>query len=446
MDPKQIRSQVVDVYNRTVGKSVDSKTLTYIVSTIVKGENTLPNITKTLVNTTEYKERMRSTFAIAFYDAVGKSPTSDVPFEAFWEQADKTNVIDHADIERFVRGTNEYKDKYCAIIGNLVSKHCPDAVSDEDLIAECLKKLESVEVYDVAHMEAYIKARAQSYKAAGAAPAPLTIVESSASPQLDAPRLTAFEAAFGRQMFVQEYFKYIVEPSPTERASMFNDLQTLLTNHTSNFNRMAQLYMSYCNIELTEHEYATKHLFNTDMPSYFDDIIDTIVQTPEYQICMKAILQQYYKKLFELQMDTSDLDYIFQKVKSHKLHLKSEKIVETLKAFKHETDAFIENIFSTYQRVLERQPDAVEIEETIADYRTKSRTLNIESINAQLAIVLSKTLEFHDIVKKHIKVAYNEATQENISPSRLYATLQTIVQQNDVTIDNLEHKIKLALA
>lgn len=455
MDPKQIRASIVELYTNTVGKSVDAKTLSYLVSSVSKGENSIANIAKTLVNTTEYAERAKSMFSVVFYDAIGFTPDEAV-FDDFWCKVDKTNVINSNTMEGYIRSTQYFKDKYTSIIESLYASH-NNTKPSEDIISFYLEKLMAESsLYDTNALENDIidaatiasSADAASVLAPNAACVDTRDDKSAQEKsitykvlELDECKLNAFEKEFSRPMFVKEYFKYVVHPSEDTTKTLFSQLGQLKATHTSYFNRLSQIYSSYTGSPLTEHNYVNDHLMFVDEPSYFDFIIDKIIDTPEYRTMMETMLLSYYKKLYDIAMDDSDLHFIFEKVRAAKMHLHDEKIVDRLKDFKAETDMLIENIFVTYERVLERQPDTPEIEDHLSQYRMKIRSISIEQLNSELSIKLSKTLEFHDIVKKHIKTIYHDNVNETISPSKLYAILQAIISQPDTTIDNLDERI-----
>lgn len=457
MDAKQVRSAIIDAYNRTVGKSVDAKTMQYLTTSVTKGENTLASIINTLMNTDEYKERAKSMFTITFFDAIGNNPTID-EFDQFWNSIDKTRIVESFDIEVFVRKSDSFRTKYAEVITNIYKK-AHNITPDSDTIERFLGKLASNVQYDD-HSIAYdienisLSPINNDVITPSTTPSPVSqpatlpaATPQSTTPklQLDTERLAAFEAAFGRNMYVKEYFKYIVNPTPQECQRYFSNLDMIYTEHKTDYNKVANIYSSYCNMDLTEPEYIDIHLMDVDQPRYFDMIVDNIVNTPEHKEFMCATLQAYYKKLYDLTMDESDLIFLFNKVREEKLHPKDERLVEILKEFKAETDDFIEHIFTVYKRVLERQPDMYEIEGQLMHYRVQSLTQDIAAIDSAVAMQLTKTLEFHDIIKKHIKSLYHATHAKDITPSRLFQILQEMVDKvkySDVSIDTLDKFIQ----
>lgn len=441
---KHIRNSIVELYNNTIGKSVDAKTLSYLVSTVSKGENSLANIAKTLVNTSEYVDRVKNMFSVAYYDMIGVD-AKDTIFNEFWESHHKSNIVTGDDIEQFIRATPAFKQKCKALVQRTVGTHFTQHTLTNELLDKYSKKLASQPEYTV---DSLVKDLELHFDPPTHEPLPCH--DSEVKPTLmvtltlDEERLSAFEDAFKRHMYVKEYFKYVVNPTNTCRENYFKDLAALKDTHLSNFNRMCQIYKSYCNKELTEYDYVNQFLLLIDNENFFEQVISDILQTNDFKSAMCVVLTDYYKKIYDLPIDESDLEYIFDKVKGKRMHLYDERIVETLKEFKTQTDIMIENIFNTYEHVLERQPDSFEIEQQLAHYR-KNLDMGFNQLNTVLSTELSGTLEFHDIIKKHIKDLFYEKTTTNLSPSRLYAILQQLLASGDITIHNLDQRILLLL-
>ncbi len=130
--------------------------------------------------------------------------------------------------------------------------------------------------------------------------------------------------------------------------------------------------------------------------------------------------------MFDQQLDENDIAYVFNIVKAQKLDLVSESIIEILTTVKLETDEFISHIFKQFKRVLDRQPDMYELEEYVAYYRKANATQTLDGIDGTLERILMNTLEFHDVIKKQIKVV-----KKDILPSIMYDVLNKLIKQID---------------
>jgi hypothetical protein len=174
-----------------------------------------------------------------------------------------------------------------------------------------------------------------------------------------------------------------------------------------------------------------------------------MVLTPNYEKCMKSMLVSYYTKIYDIDMDISDLEYIFEKVKAQKIYPGDEKLVHVIKQFKGDTDSYIDNIFATYLLVLDREPDIYELNEELSFYRRTKQSeceISLDTINSVQAKKLTQTLEFHEIIKKQIKTIFASQKSTAISPSQLYTILNSVlVHIKDITIENLQEYIARAL-
>jgi hypothetical protein len=357
----------------------------------MSGENTLEQVEKSLIGTDEYGERLKCKFSVTYFDITNKSPSDDEN-KCFIESmlANTQKVITDAQITEYVLkmiGGKPIKVAELAIQPNV-----SDTVSDR-------------------------------------------------TPALDADKLHQFENAFDRPMFVKEYFKYIVHP----KDDIFQDLTSFKKAFTSQYNEMVGIYARYCDMDLSEHTFVDTYLFTIDDVDFYQDTITKMVLTPNYEDCMKSMLTKYYMKIYDIEMDVSDLDYIFEKVKAQKIHPGDDKLVQVLKQFKGDTDTYIDNIFTTYQLVLDREPDRYELNDELAFYRRTMQSggdITLDDINSIQAKKLAQTLEFHDVIKKAIKTQFAAEKSAAISPSQLYAILNAVlVNIKNITIENLHEYI-----
>jgi hypothetical protein len=75
--------------------------------------------------------------------------------------------------------------------------------------------------------------------------------------------------------------------------------------------------------------------------------------------------------------------------------------------------------------VLERPPDMNEIEQYVAYYRTAAEAGDDASY--ALEKVLMRTLEFHDSIKKKIRIEYVSKKNKEVLPSALFDILNRII-------------------
>jgi hypothetical protein len=386
-------------------------------------------------------------FGIIYFDLIGQQP-SQQDFEEFWQDVkSQTSIVDSDTIDTYVRHTFAFQEKYTQIIKDLFNQHYNREPTNVEL-EMYLDKLAITKNYEYDQLADDVK-NSQKQNVSNTTP-PQQVVEAPSIIQhthttqfvLDEECIQQFEKVFNRPMFVKEYYKYVVLPNQQEKQHIFSSLETLYQQHTSMYNKMANLSMAYLNTQLSEHEYVNTHLLKIDAPHYVDDYITAAVNSTGYIQNMMTNLTTYYKKIYDLTIDDEDLHYLFVLVQKTKSPLRDEKVIDILKSFKQQTDDIIDNIFMVYQQVLERQPDMYEIEEQVVIYRNKIRDRSFDELNSALARTLTNTLEFHDIIKKHIKARFLQLKNQEVNPSRLYSILQKLISsQDELTVENLDDTI-----
>ena len=231
-----------------------------------------------------------------------------------------------------------------------------------------------------------------------------------------------FEEVFQRPIYIQEYFKYTKTLLPFEQ---------LYQSHHENFNRLRSIFETYTGKTISEYFFVSKYLDQIDNPLFFENFIDSIVNSVEYKSSMQNILATQYKSLYDIDLEEQDITYIFEIVKKQKLDIINERIAVILYELKEETDTIISNIFKQYTKVLERPPDVYEIEQYTQYYRSKLEQ-GYTIINESLETILMHTLEFHDIIKKKIKELFFEKNGSEIRPSTLFDCLNRVLTKSDI--------------
>jgi hypothetical protein len=237
-----------------------------------------------------------------------------------------------------------------------------------------------------------------------------------------------FEYIFNRPIYVQEFFKYIVENDPESL-----DWDALLVEHNFNYNKMRQMFQNYTGKSISEYFYVKKYLYEIDDSKFFDKFIDEIINSKEYMHGMIKVINEKYKNMFDQTLDERDIEYVFDIIKNKKLDIMNEEIDSILVKLKEETDYIISQIFKVYDETLNRPPEISEIEQHTSMYR---KAQNHDEMNTCLEKMLINTLEYHDIIKNHIKDLYKTKHGKDISYSILYNVLNRVLMNIGVITNN----------
>lgn len=476
----QLRSKVQTFHQSVLGRNLDTKTLNYWINCINNGIKTFEDLETNVLKSDEYKGSLTKKFKECYLDHV----SSDISTDAL-ERFVKAHVgkrVDNAMVLDFIRSLPEYDAKYIGIIQSAFTfkynvEQCPDDFVKfylnkfktvpnydldkfgEDVSAETFKS--SVRNADVASGDnnapavvvddktaAYAKFGAAFEDMFGRPPVQedlekfvdvmkggVKVVEKAASFNNDA--IIQFEQTFGRPIYVQEYFKYI----HTMGLESFAEVKS---THEQNYNRLREIYQAYTGKVFGEYEYMTTYLNDVDEPSFFDTIVDAILNSKDYESGMRKVLVEKYKAQYDEILEEQDVQYLFKIVQKQQLSIVDDGLVGVLGNFKKETDEIIAHIFKQYMNILERQPDVYEIEQYVAYYRANLNK-GMEEIDKDLESMIMKSLEFHDIIKKKIRAIYiyNDPNGKEILPSVMFDVLHRVLARIDsLTMNTLNDVIK----
>ncbi len=247
-------------------------------------------------------------------------------------------------------------------------------------------------------------------------------------------KLEVFEEAFGRKMYVEEFVLY-------GAAFLDGSLETMKRASAvfdKSYNRVREIYTDYADVmEFTQYEFIKRHLYEYDRPNFFDDLARDLLNSDTYQDGMRRKLQALHMEFYDEELDASSLSYVFERVRQSAIGLHDEQLIHMIKELKKETDLILENVFYVYMAVYARSPEYEEQKQHIEEYRvhlseSESSSLLSSSVtdiaNARLMERLIQTLEFHDVVKTKIRIAWGSYTSSSTpSAGALYQVLKKVL-------------------
>lgn len=478
MDTENVRSRIQTFHNSILGRNLDSKTLNYIVNRIQLKQLTVDDYEHGLLRGEDYVNFITKRFRESYMDLIGFD-ISEEDFKRFCD-AFVGQIVSESAIFKYVVSLPQFDEKYISVINNLFmltkKEACGIAVLNfylslfksnptynVDMLADDIKRdlhivdattqKEAVSGYAPTAVPAisdqdanYIRFAKTFENEIGGLPVDLGMwlkerlckKDEASKMKMKKDTMHAFEQVYKRPMFVEEYFKYAVD-------NHVADFQHVHSMHNGNFNRMRELYEAYTMKHMSEHEYVKNYLYEVDNAAFFDNIVDEIVSSESYAECMKAAVAQKYKQLYDEELDSNDIVYIFGIVKERKLSHVDGALSQLLVEIKKATDEIISHIFKQFSAVLERHPDVYEIDTYVAYYRERQPEA-LSTIDIQLEGILMHSLEFHDIMKKRIKSQYVSIKKRDILPSIVFSTLNKLLEMIDAcTMDNIDDRISALL-
>jgi hypothetical protein len=244
-------------------------------------------------------------------------------------------------------------------------------------------------------------------------------------------KLEAFEFAFGRRMYVEEY----VEHGDAFLDQSVDALKKASSAFTKSYNRVREVYADYADdSDFQEYDFVKRHLHEHDRPGFVDALMQDLLSRETYQDGMFRKLRALYTELYDDSLDASSLMHVFNRVRQSGIGLHDGQLVPIIQDFKKETDMILENVFYVYMAVYARSPEYDEQQRHIDEYRVEldsSSPLSTvtDAANARLMERLIQTLEFHDVVKNKIRLVWSKCISSSTTPSSgaLYQVLERVL-------------------
>lgn len=434
-----LKVSLQQIYNDYLNRSMDTNTLRFWVSSIIAEEKTLDDFRSTIIKMEEFKNYVYKKFREMFMERLSIDLTAAI-FEEF-KRFNGDRPIDVMDVHKFICGLPVFVEMYTKVLKAAFVAAKKDC--NEMIIVFYLKRICDANLFDIGTITQWVSSDAHIPEVATISELIATSGPVALSPVtcIDESKIAMFEAAFGRPMYVQEYFKYVHNNKDTD--TNWDEVHDI---HESNYAKVSEIYQLYTTLKLDEYYYIRTYLYEVDNERFLTGIVDTIIDSHEYERNMKFMIYNKYKEIFSDTLDDSDLKYIFVKVQAIKLNVYENDLIDILHQFKKETNVIVSHIFKIYTKVFERHPDVHEIENTLSMYRTQYEK-GYQTLDIQLENSLMTSLEFHDIIKKNIKTIYQEEKHTEILPSIMFSMLQSTVHNIDGNgMDNLDAVIRNLMA
>jgi len=244
-----------------------------------------------------------------------------------------------------------------------------------------------------------------------------------------------FDTINGRPMHVKEFLKYYPLLSNTPHNELSDKLQIIHNKYVHDRDIVADLYKKYTRYQIKEREFIEKYLYVVDNAQYSDIVIDELTHKLEYRSEMYGVIRKIYSNLFGTTIVEDDLEYTFEIIQQNKCELSSPSITELVSGIKKETDEFLQRMTSIFDKLLQRTPD--ENEQVL--YKKKYRDEHdVSGTDDAIYEIIYNSLEYHDILKQHIRRVYKKHTNKDPMPSTLFNVLQKALSASGDVIRNLD--------
>jgi len=479
MDIEKYKTVVYDLQLRAFDRKPDSKVVMFWASALSSGEKSEIDLVTFVIKSVEYHTRVMAKFKSMWSEIVGTDFEQHVAiFDQFFAKiAAEFKIVSEEDIVLYIKTTEPFVFKVSSLITTLFTSKTGRSPVQAD-IESFLTKFQSINDYTISMLEADIDAFERGVSCItvlplSPVPVPLALERETVdlvfpeksleqrvalaermallkrddralldvlcTPEpkpvsivIDHAFVTSFETVFGRPIYIQEYAKYFAIRGDI-------DLARVRQTHIDRYHEIHNMLAKFLAKKLTEHDYVRDYLNRMDDPEFVRALNDDIVYDPIYISLMSTNISKRYTQMYDEQLETSEVAYIFERVQKAHLELEDARLDDHLIAFKSETDEIIKRVYKLYTDIYERMPERSELLEKFNNYRAASRSgVSFETIDAKIEVELMTCLEFHDIIKKRIR-----AVKKDIPVSDMFKVLsQIIANLGNIRISELDAHIK----
>jgi hypothetical protein len=235
--------------------------------------------------------------------------------------------------------------------------------------------------------------------------------------------VNTFYRIFHRDITVFEYVKYysIFSDDSEKEIALYHSI------YNKKFKIVNNIYDQYINSKIDDTTFIHKFLdiIHFDEKPFHTNIVNTVIDYEHYNSVMTDLILQIYNNTYDRDISELDRKYFFQKVYSMKYSLVDDHLSNMITTLKEETDTFEKHIETTFDKILNRNPERTETDHYMEYFRSPKD--NIQPV-VKLQDELFESLEYHDILKLLLTNTYFKTTHNK---SELYKMLQHILNFQD---------------
>lgn len=494
LNPIIVRDMTIEHHNiiihlhRSLGLITPSHvTMAHMCEALESGEITSACLHTSLVRSDAYRIAVRSRFRDACYTLLG-----DDDEEAFWgfdlamasSNSEAIEVTDEA-IMKAVRCCARYEIRYSDIIRRNYSMLMNGDLPSDDFTASMFSRFREDQAFTISDLHSIIRNSQLQGQMQGnvkmlndvSSTSPDNSLNTSLVPEnipvvddpvdainshifapspvfLDRERLKQIlhigDCEYGRPWYALELMAYMEGCSSFhDRTQLTDHICKLVDKHQSCWEDTRAVYQELLGDSLDEIDFVRKYVGRHQDPAFHEIVRDEILTSEVYEQRIKNRLTIVQKRLYDVLLDADDMKTLFEQAKSKRVGVSDDAVATLLHNHKRECDALMSDVVRVYVDVLSREPDQVELESDLRQFRAfhaivlSNETCDIASLVAQkieLAVRLSKGFEFHDVVKTRLRSAYHKASGGVHVPMQLlYSMLEGVLRVSEATLRNTDN-------
>jgi hypothetical protein len=245
-----------------------------------------------------------------------------------------------------------------------------------------------------------------------------------------------YTTTFNRDIHVLEFIKFYpklcIGMKALKESELKDEILSIFNIHKTKLQIVKTLYKNYLNELLEEKVFIQKYNKLIETEGYENIIINSLIEKDEYTNLMKEHINNLYKETYSKKISDFDLNYCYNIFKSKKYSLIQSEISQNIIKISDLTKLYLEQLYSLFNSLLQREPDKREYQKYISKYRQDE---DLKETNKYIENELLDSLEYQMVLKEKIAVKYNELYNEPAIPSIIFMILKEIIDNNS-TLSN----------
>jgi hypothetical protein len=244
--------------------------------------------------------------------------------------------------------------------------------------------------------------------------------------------LQNFQECFGRPMYASEYFKYRGELKQCQDVKQQKSLlYGIAAQHKRRFDRVSKIYNRYSGDgqPLGEEAYVSALLTAVETSGFLESFRIRLLSGEQYRDAMMKRVVHEYQTLYDMDMPKEESDFAVVELQRRQMALDDTELTDVLVELKQQHEEITSRISSTFERVLQREPEP----EEIVKYTVEFRHSNLDDL--KLEEKLCAGLEFQDHLRELIKEAHQSQSSSHLPRAKLFARLKEILERKPKTVE-----------
>lgn len=247
----------------------------------------------------------------------------------------------------------------------------------------------------------------------------------------------AGDREYGRPWYALELVAYITECLEIDdKDDLALHITKLSRDHLVAWEQAKSVHARLLGDVLEEIDFIRKYVGRHRTGNFVSSLTYEILSSSLYEHRIKGTLSSVQVRMYDIALSEDELDRLCLQARSMSVGVSEDEISTLLHAHRRECDAMISVVVCVFVDVLSREPDTGELVSEVGRFRAVGdlSDAQLEACRIDLAVRLSKSYEFHDVIKTRLRSAFHAFAGEHVPLQVLYVMLEQVLNNSEATL------------